>query len=62
MRDKQLFETAVSDGVKVLELIQQDVFTGSAFTTADDSSEKAKADGWTFKEIEAEAERRFASK
>ncbi|KAB1979466.1 hypothetical protein [Streptomyces triticiradicis] len=61
MRNQQLFETAVRDGIQVLKLIQQGVFAGPAFTTADASTEAAKTGGWTFKEIEAEAERRFAA-
>jgi hypothetical protein len=61
MPDKQLFETAVRDAVQVLKLIKRDVFTGPAYTTADLSTEKAKAAGWTFEQIEAEAERRIAS-
>jgi hypothetical protein len=58
---QQLFETAVRDAIVVLKLIEQDVFTGPAFTTADDSTDKAKAVGYTFAEIEAEAERRVAA-
>jgi hypothetical protein len=58
---QQLFETAVRDAIVVLKLIQQDVFTGPAFTTADDSTDKAKAVGYTFAEIETEAERRVAA-
>jgi prophage tail gpP-like protein len=59
MTDKQrLFESAVRDAVVVLTLMQDDVFTGPAYTTADDSTDKAKAAGWTFEEIEAEAKRR----
>ncbi|WP_329390199.1 hypothetical protein [Streptomyces sp. NBC_01716] len=60
MSDAQLFETAVRDAVVVLKLMQDDVFTGPAYTTADLSTEKAQAAGWTFKQIEAEAERRVA--
>ncbi|MFF3928235.1 hypothetical protein [Streptomyces hirsutus] len=61
MTDKQrLFETAVRDAVVVLKLMQQDVFAGPAYTTADDSTENAKAAGWTFEEIEAEAKRRIS--
>ena len=57
--DKQrLFETAVRDAVVVLKLMQDDVFTGPAYTTADDSTDKAKAAGWTFEQIEAEAKLR----
>lgn len=59
MPDKQLFETAVTDAVIVLRLMQQDIFTGPAYTTADDSTDKAKADGWTFEQIETEAKRRM---
>jgi hypothetical protein len=60
MTDKQrLFETAVRDAVVVLDLMRQDVFTGPACITADESTEKAKAAGWTFEEIKAEAERRL---
>ncbi|MFE0470514.1 hypothetical protein ACFW2V_02710 [Streptomyces sp. NPDC058947] len=60
MTDKQrLFETAVRDAVIVLDLTRNDVFTGPAYTTADASTEKAKAAGWTFEEIKAEAERRL---
>jgi hypothetical protein len=59
MTDKQrLFETAVRDAVVVLTLMQNDVFTGPEFLTADDSTEKAKAAGWAFHEIEDEARRR----
>lgn len=59
MTDKQrLFETAVRDAVIVLTLMRKDIFAGPAYTTADESTEKAKAAGWTFKQIEAEAERR----
>lgn len=62
MTDKQrLFETAVRDAVVVLTLMQRDVFAGPAYTTADDSTEKAKAAGFTFEEIEAEAKRRINS-
>ena len=59
MTDKQrLFETAVRDAVIVLTLMQKDVFGGPAFLTADASTDKAKAAGWTFEQIEAEAKRR----
>ena len=59
MTDKQrLFETAVRDAVVVLTLTRQDVFAGPAFTTADDSTKAAKAAGWTFEQIKAEAELR----
>lgn len=62
MTDKQrLFETAVRDGVVVLKLMQEDICAGSAFTKADESAEKAKAVGYTFAEIEAEAERRVGA-
>jgi hypothetical protein len=62
MTDKQrLFETAVRDAVVVLDLMRQDVFTGPAYTTADESTEKAKAAGFTFEEIEAEAKRRITA-
>lgn len=54
----RLFETAVRDAVVVLTLMQQDVFGGPAYTTADASTEKAKAAGWTFEQIEAEAKLR----
>ncbi|MFJ9633776.1 hypothetical protein ACIRU8_39390 [Streptomyces sp. NPDC101175] len=61
MTDRErLFETAVRDGVVVLKLLQEDICSGPAFTKADESTEKAKAVGWTFKEIEAEAERRVS--
>jgi hypothetical protein len=56
---QHLFETAVRDAVVVLDLMRRDVFTGPAYTTADDSTEKAKAAGFTFEEIKAEAERRL---
>ncbi|WP_405558991.1 hypothetical protein OHV08_34050 [Streptomyces canus] len=56
--EQRLFETAVRDAVVVLTLMQRDVFTGPAYTTADASTDKAKAAGWTFEQIEAEAERR----
>lgn len=60
MTDKQrLFETAVRDAVVVLTLMQKDVFTGPEFLTADASTDKAKAAGWTFAQIEAEAKRRL---
>jgi len=59
MTDKQrLFETAVRDAVIVLTLMRKDVFTGPEYLTADESTDKAKAAGWTFEEIEAEAARR----
>lgn len=59
MTDKQrLFETAVRDAVIVLTLMRKDVFAGPEFLTADDSTEKAKAAGWAFHEIEDEAHRR----
>jgi hypothetical protein len=58
---ERLFETAVRDGVVVLKLLQEDICEGAAFTKADESAEKAKAAGWTFKEIEAEAERRVSA-
>jgi hypothetical protein len=62
MTDRQrLFETAVRDAVVVLDLMRQDVFTGPAYTTADDSTEKAKAAGFTFEQIEAEAKRRVGA-
>lgn len=61
MPDKQLFEAAVTDAMVVLKLLKQDVFTGPAYTTADASTEKAKAAGWTFEQIEAEAQRRIDS-
>lgn len=56
-----LFETAVRDAVVVLDLMRKDVFTGPAFTTADASTEKAKAVGFTFEQIEAEAQRRLGT-
>jgi hypothetical protein len=56
---QHLFETAVRDAVVVLDLMRQDVFAGPAYTTADESTEKAKAAGFTFEEIKAEAERRL---
>lgn len=56
--EQRLFETAVRDAVVVLTLMRQDVFTGPAYTTADASTDKAKAAGWTFDQIEAEAKRR----
>ncbi|MFH9574219.1 hypothetical protein ACH4MG_27225 [Streptomyces sp. NPDC017454] len=60
MTDKQkLFEAAVRDAVVVLDLMRKDVFTGPAYTTADDSTDKAKAVGYTFEQIEAEAKRRL---
>lgn len=55
---ERLFETAVRDAVVVLTLMQRDVFTGPAFTTADASTEKAKSAGYSFDQIEAEAKRR----
>ena len=59
MNDKQrIFETAVRDAVIVLTLMRNDVFAGPEFLTADDSTEKAKAAGWSFHEIEDEARRR----
>ena len=60
MPDKDLFEAAVRDAIVVLKLLKQEVFSGPAYTTADGSTEKAKAAGWTFEQIEAEAERRIA--
>ena len=57
MQNTQLFETAVRDAVVVLNLIREGAFTGPAYTTADLSTENAKADGWTFEQIEAEAKR-----
>ncbi|MDR3083908.1 MAG: hypothetical protein LBV60_23835 [Streptomyces sp.] len=56
---QQLFETAVRDAVVVLKLMRQEVFIHPAYTTADLSTEKAKAAGWTFEQIEAEAKRRI---
>ncbi|MFL6096029.1 MAG: hypothetical protein ACJ71Y_11325 [Blastococcus sp.] len=56
--EQRLFETAVRDAAVVLTLMRQDVFTGPAYTTADASTDKAKAAGWTFDQIEAEAKRR----
>ncbi|MDH6448209.1 hypothetical protein M2155_000617 [Streptomyces sp. SAI-119] len=56
---QRLFEAAVRDAVVVLTLMQRDVFTGPAYTAADASTESAKAAGWTFEQIEAEAERRI---
>ncbi|MGW6741661.1 hypothetical protein ACWGDX_13195 [Streptomyces sp. NPDC055025] len=61
MQDTRLFETAVRDAVVVLKLIREDVFTGPAYTTADLSTENAKAAGWTFEQIEAEAMRRLGT-
>lgn len=61
MPDQHLFETAVRDAVIVLDLMRQDVFTGPAYTKADASTEKAKAAGWTFEQIEAEAQRRLGA-
>ncbi|MGW1160381.1 hypothetical protein ACWD48_19615 [Streptomyces sp. NPDC002519] len=61
MPDKSLFEAAVRDAIPVLKLLEQEVFTGPAYTTADESTEKAKAAGWTFEQIEAEAQRRIDS-
>lgn len=59
MNDKQrLFETAVRDAVVVLTLMRREVFAGPEFLTADASTEKAKAAGWTFHQIEDEARRR----
>lgn len=58
MPDAQLFEVAVRDAVVVLKLMQGDIFAGPAYTTADRSTEKAQAAGWTFEQIEAEAQRR----
>lgn len=59
MTDRQrLFETAVRDAVIVLTLTQKGVFTGPEFLTADASTDKAKAAGWTFHEIEDEARKR----
>ena len=61
MPDKQqLFEAAVRDAAVVLQLMQREVFAGPEYTTGDDSTEKAKAAGWTFKQIEAEAQRRIS--
>lgn len=59
MTDKQVFETAVRDAVVVLKLLKRDVFTGPEYATADASTEKAKAAGWTFEQIESEAQRRI---
>jgi hypothetical protein len=63
MTDKQrLFEAAVRDAVVVLTIMKQETFEiGPAFATADASTDKAKAAGWTFAEIEAEAERRVSA-
>lgn len=63
MTDKQrLFETAVRDAVVVLTIMKQETFEiGPAFTAADESTEKAKAAGWTLAEIEAEAEQRVSA-
>lgn len=59
MTDKErLFEKAVRDAVVVLTLMQKEVFAGPEFATADDSTDEAKAAGWTYEEISAEAERR----
>lgn len=55
----EIFETAVRDAVVVLKLMQDEVFAGPAYTTADLSTEKAKAAGWTFEQIETEAQRRI---
>lgn len=55
----RLFETAVRDAVIVLTLMEKDVFTGPEYATADDSTDAAKAVGWTFEQIEAEAKRRI---
>ncbi|MEV7034599.1 hypothetical protein AB0N99_30760 [Streptomyces sp. NPDC093272] len=61
MTEKQrLFEAAVRDAVVVLTLMQQDVFTGPEFLTADESTDKAKAAGWAFHQIEDEARRRVS--
>lgn len=61
MSNKQIFETAVRDAMVVLKLLKQDVFTGPAYTKADESTENAKRAGWTFEQIEAEAQRRIDS-
>jgi len=63
MTDKQrLFETAVRDAVVVLTIMQQKTFEiGPAFATADASTDKAKAVGWTLEQIEAEAKRRVGA-
>lgn len=59
MTDKQrLFETAVRDAVVVLTLMRKDVFVGPEFLAADESTERAKAAGWAFHEIEDEARQR----
>ncbi|WP_405883629.1 hypothetical protein OG762_36825 [Streptomyces sp. NBC_01136] len=59
MNDKQqLFETAVRDAVVVLTLMRKDVFAGPEFLAADESTDKAKAAGWAFHEIEDEARQR----
>lgn len=55
----RLFETAVRDAVVVLTLMEKAVFTGPAYATAGDSTDAAKAAGWTFEQIEAEAKRRI---
>lgn len=55
---QRLFEDAVRDAVVVLTLMRQEVFAGAAYTTADESTDQAKAAGWTFQQIEAEAQRR----
>lgn len=55
---QRLFETAVRDAVVVLTLMRRDVFAGPEFLTADGSTDKAKAVGWTLQQIEAEAQRR----
>lgn len=59
---QRLFETAVRDAVVVLTVMRQKSFEiGPEFATADASTDKAKAAGWTLQEIEAEAERRVGA-
>ncbi len=61
MSNHDLFVTAVRDAVVVLDLMRRDVFTGPAYSTADDSTEKAKVAGFTFEQIKAEAKRRLGA-